>query len=399
VGGDAIRPNDVKVHPLQERSMPATPDAVALTQALVRMNTINPPGHEDQCTAHLAGLLEDAGFDCATYEFAPRRASLIARIGDGSGKPPLCFTGHVDVVPLGAATWSRDPFAAEIADGRLYGRGASDMKSGVGAFVAAAIALAPRLAAGPGLVLVITAGEETGCEGAFHLAELHKVERILGSAGAMVVAEPTANYPLVGHKGAFWLKAKTRGVTAHGSMPERGDNAIYKAARAVSALERFDFGVAPDALMGPATLNVGTIHGGLNVNSVPDAAEIGIDIRTIPGQRHPELFGCLCRHLGPDVELATVLDVESVCTDPADPWVQRVFAVMAPLLGEDVVPRAITYFTDAAALTQAFASPPTVILGPGEPQLAHQTDEYCFVDRIEQAAVAYRALIRDWCGA
>lgn len=378
--------------------MPVTPNAIALTQALVRMNTINPPGHEDQCTTYLAELLEAAGFRCGAYEFAASRASLVARIGGSPDKAPLCFTGHVDVVPLGAAPWSRDPFAAEIADGKLFGRGSTDMKSGVAAFVAAAIELAPRLASGPGLVLVITAGEETGCEGAFHLAERHKVENILGTAGAMVVAEPTSNYPLVGHKGAFWLKAKTRGVTAHGSMPERGDNAVYKAARAVAALERFNFGIAPDALMGPATLNVGSIRGGLNINSVPDAAEIGIDIRTIPGQRHPELFGCLGRHLGPDVELETVLDVESVYTDPAHAWVQRVFAVMAPLLGVPIVPRSITYFTDAAALTQVYAAPPTVILGPGEPQLAHQTDEYCFVHRIEQAVAANRALIRDWCG-
>ncbi len=378
--------------------MTAPPDAVALTQALVRMNTINPPGHEDQCAAHLGALLEAAGFACATYDFAPRRTSLVARIGGDPARPPLCFTGHVDVVPLGAAPWSHDPFAAEIADGRLYGRGSSDMKSGVAAFVSAAIELAPHLARGPGLVLVITAGEETGCEGAFDLAARHKLVRILGTAGAMVVAEPTANYPLVGHKGALWLQAKTTGVTAHGSMPERGDNAIHKAARAVSALERFDFGVAPDPLMGRATLNVGTIRGGINVNSVPDAAEIGVDIRTIPGQRHAELLGCLCRHLGPDVELRTLLDVESVYTDPADPWLQRVFAVMAPLLGEAIVPRSVTYFTDAAALGPAYGAPPTVILGPGEPQLAHQTDEYCHVPRIEQAVVANRELIRDWCG-
>jgi succinyl-diaminopimelate desuccinylase len=378
--------------------MTVPPDAVALTQALVRMNTINPPGHEDQCAAHLGALLEAAGFACTTCDFAPRRTSLVARIGGDPGRSPLCFTGHVDVVPLGAAPWSHDPFAAEIAGARLYGRGSSDMKSGVAAFVSAAIELAPHLARGPGLVLVITAGEETGCEGAFDLAARHKLERILGTAGAMVVAEPTANYPLVGHKGALWLQAKTKGVTAHGSMPERGDNAIHKAARAVAALERFDFGVAPDPLMGRATLNVGTIRGGINVNSVPDAAEIGVDIRTIPGQRHAELLGCLCRHLGPEVELQTLLDVESVCTDPADPWLQRVFAVMAPLLGEAIVPRAVTYFTDAAALGPAYGAPPTVILGPGEPQLAHQTDEYCHVLRIEQAVVANRELIRDWCG-
>ncbi|KAF0165434.1 MAG: dapE [Rhodocyclaceae bacterium] len=372
-------------------------DAVALTQTLVRMNTINPPGDEDQCCDYLAGLLSAAGFSCARYEFAPRRTSLVARIGDGSGgKAPLCFTGHVDVVPLGAAPWSRDAFAAEIVDGKLYGRGSSDMKSGVAAFVAAALDLADKLKKGPGLVLVITAGEETGCEGAFDLARRHEVEGILGSAGAIVVAEPTANYPLVGHKGAFWLKASTAGITAHGSMPECGDNAIYKAARAVSALERFEFEAAPHPLMGRATLNVGNIRGGLNINSVPDAAEIGIDIRTIPGIRHSDLYGCLCRHLGETVRLDTLLDVESVYTDPADPWMQSVFAVMVPILGEVPVARSVSYFTDAAALTRVYGGPPTVILGPGEPQLAHQTDEYCHVHRIEQAVLAFRQIITEW---
>jgi len=372
-------------------------DAVALTQTLIRMNTINPPGNEDQCCDYLSGLLAAAGFSCESYEFAPRRTSLVAKIGgSGHSQAPLCFTGHVDVVPLGAAPWSCDPFAAEIVDGKLYGRGSSDMKSGVAAFVAAALELSAELHNGPGLVLVITAGEETGCEGAFDLARRHQLEHIMGNAGAIVVAEPTSNYPLVGHKGALWLKASAAGVTAHGSMPQYGDNAIYKAARAVSALEKFEFNSAPHVLMGPATLNVGTIRGGLNINSVPDAAEIGIDIRTIPGVSHPALYGCLCQHLGDDVKLETVLDVESVYTDPADPWIQSIFTVMAPLLGETPNPRSVSYFTDAAALTRAFDGPPTIILGPGESHMAHQTDEYCQVARIEQAVLAYQQIIRNW---
>src|SRR6185437_16938244 len=120
---------------------------------------------------------------------------------------------------------SHAPFGGEIVDGRLYGRGASDMKSGVAAFVAAAIAEAGRLADGSGVKLVVTAGEETGCEGAASLAASGR----LGAAGALVVGEPTANQLFVGHKGALWLKAATAGATAHGSMPEQGDNAVYKA--------------------------------------------------------------------------------------------------------------------------------------------------------------------------
>ena len=376
-------------------------DPVALTQALVRIDTVNPPGHEDRCVELLADLLSGAGFSCRTHEFAPRRTSLVARIGGQSGavgsKAPLCFTGHVDVVPLGGAAWKHDPFAADIVDGRLYGRGSSDMKSGVAAFMTAAIARAGQLREGPGLSLIITAGEETGCEGAFAMAASPEARELLGTAGALVVAEPTGNAPLLGHKGAFWLAAEARGVTAHGSMPERGDNAIYKAARAALALEQFEFETGPHPLMGAPTLNVGTAKGGININSVPDMAELGIDIRTVAGQDHAQVLKCLCRVLGPQISLRTLLDVGSVYTEPTDAWMKRVFALCAARSGVAPQHRTVSYFTDAAALRMPLGMPPVVILGPGEPEMAHQTDEYCRVDRIGDAVMLYTDLIDDWC--
>ena len=367
--------------------------ALELTRALVRFDTINPPGNERPCAKHLGRILEDAGFAVSYHEFAETRTSLVARIGGGADAKPLCFTGHIDTVPLGAAPWSVDPFAADIADGKLYGRGTSDMKSGVAAFVVAAIGLARELETGPGVVLVITAGEETGCEGAYHLAGLGDV---LGDAGAIVVAEPSSNFPFIGHKGALWLKAVASGVTAHGSMPELGVNAIYKAARTISQLEDFDFNVARHPVLGKPTLNVGTVHGGMNINSVPDTAEIGIDIRTIPGQDHGGVRTGLESYLGEDVKMETLVDVEAIWTDPDNTWMQEVFAIMAPLLGEEIEARTATYFTDAAALTPAYGGVPTVILGPGEAAMAHQTDEYCVVDRIDQAVDAYVEIAKRW---
>ncbi len=368
--------------------------AIELTRKLIRFDTVNPPGNERACAEHLGRLLEQAGFSVSYHEFAERRASLVARIGGSADQPPICFTGHIDTVPLGAMPWSVDPFAADTDNGRLYGRGSSDMKSGVAAFVIAMLTLAPRLARGPGVLLVITAGEETGCEGAYHLARRGNV---LGRAGAMVVAEPTSNYPYVGHKGALWLKARTRGVTAHGSMPERGINAVYKAAHAIAKLEHFDFGVAPHEILGHPTLNVGTVHGGLNINSVPDQAEIGIDIRTIPGQDHEALRTRLADYLGAEVEFSTLSAVGSLWTDPAETWVQQVFGITTSILGETPQSRAASYFTDASALTPACGGPPTVILGPGEPGLAHQTDEYCFIERIEQAVEVNLRIVQQWC--
>ncbi len=375
--------------------MAAHPDAIELTKQMVRMNTINPPGQEEQCARHLGGLLENAGFRIKYDELSPQRASLVATIGGSSDKAPLCFTGHIDTVPLGAAPWKMDPFAADTQGGKLYGRGTSDMKCGVAAFVVASLNLAGKLARSPGLELVITAGEETGCEGAFHLT--HK-SGALGRAGAVVVGEPSSNYPFVGHRGAFWLNARTHGVTAHGSMPEKGVNAVFKAARAVAILENFRFANPPHPLMGQATLNVGTIRGGLNINSVPDEAVIGIDIRTIPGMKHADLRAQLMRQLGSEVELETILDLESVYTAPAHPWIQEVFEVMQPFLGNRPEPRVATYFTDAAALNVAYDTPPTVILGPGEAQMAHQTNEYCVLDRVTESVAAYEEIARRWCG-
>lgn len=368
-------------------------DPVALTQALVRMDTINTPGNEDQCSLYLADALRAAGFTCELVEFAPRRMSLVARIGGRADKLPLVFTGHVDVVPLGSAPWTQAPFGGDIVDGKLYGRGTSDMKSGVAAFTAAAIDMAEQLKDSAGVVLVITAGEETGCEGAAHLVGQPAIAAMMGRAGALVVAEPTSNRPLAGHKGAFWLRATARGVTSHGSMPEYGVNAIYKLAPALQALSTFDFGIAPHELMGRPTLNVGTITGGINVNSVPDAASFTIDIRSVPGQDHAAIAENLRTLLGPELALETLIDLPSVYTDKNDPWIRY----LCDLCIDGEQPGSVAFFTDAAVLRSALGNPPTVILGPGEAHLAHQTDEYCFVDNIGEAKNLYTRIITDWC--
>ncbi len=369
--------------------------ALDLTRALIGFNTINPPGKERSCVEYLGGLLEAAGFHLRYDEFAPERTSLVARKGGSVEKPPLCFVGHVDTVPLGATPWTVDPFKAEISGKKLYGRGSSDMKSGVAAFVVAAIELSNRLEGTAGLTLVIVGGEETGCEGSFHLAELPE---LLGKAGSILVAEPTSNRPLVGHKGSLWLRAVTRGVTAHGSMPERGVNAIYKAVDAITRLRSFDFDFPSHPHLGGPTLSVGTISGGININNVPDQASIGIDIRTIPGQDHTALMKRIGGYLGEEVELSRVLDVNGLWTEPTDPWVQVVFETMTTILGYRPDVATVPYFTDGAALTPAYGGVPTVIQGPGEAAMAHQTDEYCDVDCINQAVEAYVEIARKWCG-
>jgi succinyl-diaminopimelate desuccinylase len=373
------------------------PDPVALTQELIRFNTVNPPGNEDQICEFLAKLLESAGYECRKVEFAPRRMSLVAKIGVCSAsQPSICFTGHVDVVPLGARAWTHEPFAGVIDGNKLFGRGSSDMKSGVAAFIVAAMKMAASAQQGPGVTLIITAGEETGCEGAFHLAASQEILDFLGPAGCFVVAEPTANEPLLGHKGAYWLKASADGITAHGSMPERGENAFYKLARAALTIEKFNFDTPAHQLMGQGSLNIGTAKAGLNINSVPDAAEMTLDIRTVAGQSHAHIYGCLCKALGPSIRLDTIIDIEGVFTPANDPWMAKVFDLCEKINGVRPIEKTVSYFTDASALKPVIGNPPTVILGPGQPEMAHQTDEFCYVEKITDATQLFSDLIESW---
>jgi succinyl-diaminopimelate desuccinylase len=365
---------------------------IDLTRELLRIDTRNPPGDERTCAEILGARLEAGGFTVERYEYSERRTSLIARMGGGSGRPPLCFTGHLDVVPTGAAAWRNDPFAGDVDGDRIHGRGASAMKSGVAAMVVAALASVHRLADSAGLTLVLTAGEETGCEGAMDLAR----RGVLGRAGAIVVGEPTSNAAFIGHKGCLRVRCITSGVAAHSSMPALGDNAIYKAARVIGALEHFDFAASDHAVMGRPTLVVSQIQGGMNVNSVPDRAEFCVDVRTVPGQNLDELRARLRSALGRDVRIEPIIEVPSMLSNADDDWIQSVYARVQEIA--NIAPNASTapYFTDGAVLRPAYGEPPTVILGPGEVAMAHQTDEYCLASRVCEATAIYERLIDDW---
>jgi succinyl-diaminopimelate desuccinylase len=366
-------------------------DAISLTKSLLRFDTVNPPGRERDCARYAGAMLQEWGYSVEYHEYADTRTSVIARAGGTSGKAPLCLTGHLDVVPLGARKWTRDPFAGETDGDKLFGRGASDMKAGVAAILLAARSFSGKLSNTPGIVVVLTAAEEGGCVGSAQLART----QLLGRAGAMIVGEPTSNYPLVGHKGSIKFHARFKGVSAHGSMPELGVNAIYKAAKVIPKLEKFDFGVKKHPVMGKPTLNVGTIEGGNTVNAVPDAASFGVDIRTVPGMDHDKVLKKL-KGVLKGAELDVFSNLKPVWTAPDEEWIQRVFEICRPYVGKPKA-RTAPYMTDAANLLKVYAGAPTVVLGPGEAAMAHQTDEYASQERIRQSVAIYESLIRDWC--
>ena len=369
--------------------MPAI-DVLSLTRELIAFNTVNPPGNESEPARWLGKLLADNGFEIELPEFDKNRLHLVAEKGVNGQAAPLVLSGHLDTVPLGEQSWTRDPFAGETEGDRLYGRGSSDMKGGVAAMTLAAIEATEGNSLEGGIRLIFSAAEEQGCEGVSQLISTHKG---LGKARAVIVGEPTANMPATGHKGALYLKAVCRGKTAHSSMPELGENAIYKAARCISRIEAFHFEAEEDPLLGFPSINVGKIQGGLNINSVPDLAEFTIDVRSTTKIKHTFVLERLLEELGEDVAIESLVDLGPVSTPVSDPFVQQVYKVCRDQGLDNSWPRSLPYLTDGSVLQAHYGGVPTVILGPGEPGMAHRTDEFCSIKKIEQAVEIYKNII------
>lgn len=366
-------------------------NVITLTRELISCNTINPPGNESELARYIGELLKDNFFDVEYAVFENDRLQLIAEKGVAGTQPPVVFSGHLDTVPLGAKQWSFDPFGGEIADGKIYGRGSSDMKAGLAAMIIASIRAFEKDRPLGGVRLIFTAGEETGCHGAQHLV---RTAKNLGNARALIVGEPTANIPVIGHKGGVYMNVRTKGITAHSSMPELGVNAIYKAARAITKIENFSFGAEKDPLLGFPSINVGKMSGGMNLNSVPDHAEFTIDIRSTGQVNHDQIIERLKKELGEDASIEILVNLEPVSTSEEDPFVQRVYD-LCQIDRSNGFPKALPYLTDGSVLQRFYHGIPTIILGPGQPEMAHQTDEFCYVSQIERAVNIYKKLIME----
>lgn len=379
--------------------------ATDLLAELVRADTVG--ANEGDLARVCGALLEKAGMSGRYVDLEPGREQYVglagpdgpgsARSGAGvGGSGPLTFTGHLDTVPVGDG-WSRDAWAAETDGDRMYGRGTSDMKSGVAALVVAVAEHVSRPHRCRGVQVVLTSGEETGCTGALEIP---------GSAvvpgGPLVVAEPTQNRLVPAHKGAHWMRVSATGRAAHGSAPELGDNAVVKLARAAVALHDHRDWPAQEGF-GPVTANVGVFGGGVQVNVVPDAAELMLDVRTVPSVSGDSVRALVRSVAGSEVEVTDHLELPPVDTALDDPFVELVGSALAAT-GLDPAPAPpARYFTDAAALVRVLTTDggpvtPTVVLGPGEPDQCHVDDEWCSLSRVDEAVAVYGELLSRWCG-
>lgn len=373
-------------------------EATALTQALVRINTTNPPGNESRAIPLIETRLHEAGFATTVvpYSDGENRSHVVGRLRGSGELPGVLFSGHVDVVPTGDVSWSVDPFGGEVRGGRLYGRGSCDMKGGVAALIVAAEALARsgRPLRGD-VVVAVTADEERNCLGADALIR----EALFEGLGSAIVAEPTSLELVVAEKGAFWVEVTFTGKTAHGSMPHLGANAVAAMADFLTRWERAyrtDEPVHP--ILGTPTLSPAVIHGGVKTNVVPDRCIAEIDMRTVPPLDHGELFRrveatvaevCAGR---PGIQgSARCISDRPPVSCPEDSELARAFvAATRALAGREPAFGGVPYCTEACVWCPGLDLP-AVICGPGDPGMAHQPDEFTPVAELELAARLYAA--------
>ncbi len=366
-----------------------------LLQQLVRIPSVNPdnpPGTDRTGEAELAkflkGWLEALGAAAVLEEIKPGRPNLIARFAPRDGRPRVLLGPHLDTVGVGSMTI--DPFGAEIRDGKLWGRGASDTKGPMAAMLWGLKENAGILAELPVAVdFVAFMGEESGQWGSKDFAKHHGHDYAFA-----IVGEPTSLDIVHTTKGSLWATLRATGKAAHSSQPERGENAAMKLARALDVLERelsAELATYTHPVLGRSTLNVGVLRGGSRPNIVPDLAEAEIDIRITPALR--DAGGALALLERSIARLDLPLEIVRPHENPpmeipaTNPYIHRIQEVRPASK-----PVGAPWFSDAAHL--AAAGLPSVCMGPGSIDQAHTCDEFIAIAALEEGAAFFADFVR-----
>ena len=375
---------------------------IDFARRLVRVPSTNQPNagrSEAAAAALVAEEMRGFGWRPLIEEAAPGRPNVIGVVEGGLSGPTLMLEGHTDVVTEGnPRTWSHDPFGAEVVGGRLYGRGAADMKGGLAAMVYAAAALA---AAGPfpGRLLLAALADEEGAM----LGVKDFVRRgHAASVAAAIVCEPEGGEVCIAQKGAIRVGVDAAGRMAHGAMPDRGCNPILPLAELVARCLQLESMIQAEAgehpLLGRPHITPTLIEAGSpdQLNVIPGAGRLGLDIRTTPGVDHAELLDRLSAACSDGLEglSLAVIDDRPPTHTPADHPVVRAVAEahrhvhdQAPVLG------GVPGTTDGTILWRD-AGVPVVIYGPGDKWIAHQVDEYVDLDDLVGCAEVYAEAAR-----
>jgi acetylornithine deacetylase ArgE len=368
-----------------------------LAQDLVRIPSVNPMGrtvtgeqfYEVRVTDYLERFFRDLGVAFDRRPVAPHRDNIVARYDSPGSPTTILLEVHQDTVPVDGMTV--DPFGGEIRDGKLYGRGSCDVKGGMAAMLTAFARLVNEKPAGAANVLLAcTVDEEHTFVGVQRLMEQGL------RADMAVVAEPTGLQIVDAHKGVVRWKVRTAGRACHSSRPDQGINAVYRMGRVLPLIEEYaDRLIRSPAhpRLGPPTLSVGRIDGGVSVNTVPDECVIEIDRRLLPGEDPDAAWRDFRDYLAAASSVPVVCDkiwlaCPALSNDGSEEVRRRLGAAIDAVEGSHSV-LAVPFGTDASSI--ALAGIPAVVFGPGDIAQAHTKDEWIELDQIDRAAeILYR---------
>jgi succinyl-diaminopimelate desuccinylase len=364
---------------------------------LVAFKTENPPGEEIAAAQFLASLFRELGFATELDEYKPGRANMIARLDNGDG-PVFAFNTHMDVVPAGEG-WSADPFVLRERDGNLFGRGACDAKGPLIAMVEAMRMLHVQRTSWRGTLLGVFVGdEEVASEGAKHYASLRpKVDYA-------VIGEPTSNATVIAHKGSLRPWVRIHGVSAHSGTPDLGENAIYNAVRFIGMVENYHRDTVrhrTHPLVGGASLTITRAKAGTADNVLPDACDLLLDRRMVPGEDEAvvvaELNDLILRAATMGLR-AEIIEFKPTTGGATETVANHPIAI-ASLAASKRHGAAITEpqgFQGGCDLVHfRNAGAQGTVIGPGSLALAHKPDEYVPVDEFVTASLIYRDVALD----
>lgn len=381
------------------------PQAVTdLAAALIYAAGQGEMGTEEVTAQVLVDHARRWGLDAASTIVAPQRPNVRITTPDAGAAPGLLLLGHTDVVPAGTG-WHTAPYEPVVRDGRLYGRGASDMLGGLAACLVAMGALVRsgvRLR-GPVELAAVVDEEELGIGIRDYIADPAN----LMHAGC-VVAEPTDLQTIVAARGASYIEIDVHGQAAHAGNPADGKNAIYGAARIISDLEAWHHEMARDAhpLAGPATWNVGVVNGGVGGSMVPDHCRISADRRLLPGEDPAQVLDQVRRRVqglglherGLEAEVRMPMNMPGFETDPDSALVRAAGAAVRQAGGPDLPVGGWTAACDGGFLAQE-GNMPVVVLGPGSvTEQAHRPNESVSLEELHTAARTYALIALNLLG-
>ena len=375
-------------------------DAVALARALIQIDSRNPTlapdsSGEGDCARTLASVLDDWGFTVQLMESVPGRPNVVARLGPRDA-PALMLNGHLDVV--GVEGMVHEPFSAQVRNNRIYGRGSADMKGGVAAMCAAAVNGARSNSSRQILITTVVDEEYDSLGMRALLADGIR-------ADAAIITEPTRLAICPAHRGFVWIDVALTGRAAHGSRYDIGVDAITHAGLLLAELEKLERTRESGPLhplLGRGSLHASKIQGGVGMSTYPEACNLSIERRTLPGESAEKALkeitdACAAvRSEHPQFSGRVTLTTAQLPSDvPVDsPIVKR----LSGALEREKLPVKIdghSAWTDAALLNEAGI--PTICFGPGDIALAHSAEEFVSIEEIDLATRVLTRVVREWC--